>query len=106
MPENRKLLGRRIRSLRRARDLSQEQLAEKAGISDKYLGELERGQKNVSVSVVERISAALDVEISDLLDFGHEKGKTDLRREIATLANRASDRDLQTILRVLKSVLE
>jgi len=41
MSNTRELLGKRIRSLRRLADLSQEGLAEKAGMSSKYLGEVE-----------------------------------------------------------------
>ena len=76
------------------------------GISSKYLGEVERGRKNVSVAVVEKVSTALTVEISDLFDFDHGMGKDELRKRINALISRASERELQTIFRVLKSILE
>ena len=75
MAEIKVLLGKRIRTLRRQYDYSQEQLAEKANISGKYLGEVERGQANISVDVLEKISASLSIKVSDLLDFEHELGR-------------------------------
>jgi len=61
-------VGERIRSLRNARALSQQALAEKAGISYKYLGEVERGQVNVSVEVLVKIASAMGVAPGMLLD--------------------------------------
>ena len=47
--------------------LSQEQLGERAGVSYKFLGEVERGQGNPTVDTLARIAGALDVEVADLL---------------------------------------
>ncbi len=60
--------GRRIRAHRRHRKLSQQALAEQAGISYKYLGEVERGQVNLSVEVLVKIAHALSVPAGSLLD--------------------------------------
>ena len=99
------LLGKRIRNLRRIKDLSQEKLAEKANVSSKYLGEIERGKANLTIDITEKISIALDVEISVLFDYQHEMGRKALKENINSLLREANDRDLQTIFRILKSVL-
>jgi transcriptional regulator with XRE-family HTH domain len=60
-------LGERIRELRRRRGLSQEALADAAGLDRTYISSCERGKRNVSLLTLYRIAAALDVEPSALL---------------------------------------
>lgn len=105
MAETKVLLGKRIRTLRRQYDYSQEQLAEKANISGKYLGEVERGQANISVDVLEKISDALNIKLSDLLDFEHELGRKALITKLSALIKSADDNSLQLIFRVVKDIL-
>jgi len=105
MSETKILLGKRIRMLRRINDLSQEQLAEKAKMSGKYVGEIERGQANITIEILEKISTALDVELSDLFDFEHEISRQELIPQINSLLQGADDQNLQTIFRIIKSIL-
>jgi len=60
-------LGRRIRELRSRHGWTQEQFAEYCGLHRTYLGHVERGEKNVSLSTVLRVANALGVRISSLL---------------------------------------
>jgi transcriptional regulator with XRE-family HTH domain len=60
-------LGRNLRSLRRAKGLSQEAFADTLDIHRTYMGGLERGERNVTLKTVERIAAALGVDPADLL---------------------------------------
>lgn len=100
------LLGRRIRALRRSQDLTQEQLGEKAGINYKYLGAIERGEKNISIESLEKISSALGVAPVDLLEVEHqEENAKVLRKQIASLLDGADVPTLQTAYRALKAVL-
>lgn len=55
-----------VRALRAARALSQEELAHQAGVHQTYLSGVERGRRNASVLVLERIARALDVDIERL----------------------------------------
>jgi transcriptional regulator with XRE-family HTH domain len=59
-------VGRTIRRLRLARDLTQERLAERAGNSWKHVGQIERGEVNVGLDVLAGIAGALSVDIADL----------------------------------------
>ena len=56
-----------VRALRVAAGLSQEDLAERAGVHRTYIGMLERAEKNVTIYNIERIALALTVEPSALL---------------------------------------
>jgi transcriptional regulator with XRE-family HTH domain len=59
--------GRAVRNLRSARGLSQEALAERAGIHRTYVGDVERGERNVSLINIERLATALAVSLSALM---------------------------------------
>jgi transcriptional regulator with XRE-family HTH domain len=60
-------LGIRIRELRTAQSLSQEELADRAGLHRTYIGGVERGERNVSLDNILAIAKALNVSGSDLL---------------------------------------
>ena len=62
-------LGRRIRSLREAKGLSQESVALTSGLDRSYFGGVERGEHNVAVINLEKIANALDTKISDFFDL-------------------------------------
>lgn len=62
-----KIVGQNVRRLRVERKLTQEQLAHDAEIDLTYLGGIERGRRNPSVSVLGRLAASLGVHPSDLL---------------------------------------
>lgn len=62
-----KSLGERIRIIRKERNITQERLAELADLNLSYLSEIERGQANVSLSVVNSIAEALEISVAELL---------------------------------------
>ncbi|KJK04614.1 transcriptional regulator [Burkholderiaceae bacterium 26] len=61
------IFAHNVRRRRIALGLSQEQLAEKAGVHRTYVGMLERSEKNVTIYNIERIATALQVEPATLL---------------------------------------
>lgn len=69
LEEKRILLGLNITYYRRARNLTQGQLAERARISSNYLSQIERGFKNVSLVTLTQITEVLGIEEVDLFDF-------------------------------------
>jgi len=64
----RRSFGRRVRHLRQRAGLSQEELAEAAGLHRTYVGGIERGERNVSLVNLARIAAALKLSMSELLE--------------------------------------
>ena len=61
--------GKRIRTLRTDRGLSQEQLAELTGFHRTYIGMIERGERNLSLSNIGVFAKVFEMSVSDLLDF-------------------------------------
>ena len=64
----RERLSRNLRRLRQATKLSQEAFADQAGLHRTYISDLERGARNPTITVVEKLARALDVRIGELLD--------------------------------------
>src|SRR5713226_1370800 len=64
----RKFLGQRLLELRKQRGLSQERLGERSSVSGKFNGEVERGEKSISVDSLYRVSVALRVSLRHLTD--------------------------------------
>jgi transcriptional regulator with XRE-family HTH domain len=76
------LFGRRLRELRKERGLTQEALAESADLSGNYISDLELGLKVPSLTILVRLSQALDVATPDLLtDFTRQAVKRMKLRE-------------------------
>lgn len=64
--EVKRRFGARLRTLRKARKLSQEKVALRAGIDRSYFGAIERGENSVSLVNIHRIAEALGVEAAEL----------------------------------------
>jgi transcriptional regulator with XRE-family HTH domain len=65
-----KKLGQRIADLRRARNLTQVQLARKTGYSLDFIGLVERGVNGPSIAGLEKFARALKVDVRELFTFG------------------------------------
>jgi len=61
-----RLFGERLRELRTERNLSQERLAELAGLDRNYIGQIERAERNVALVNIIRIAKALEIEPGEL----------------------------------------
>jgi transcriptional regulator with XRE-family HTH domain len=66
--EARKTFGKRLRKLRRERDLSQEELGLRADLDRNYVGGIERGERNPTLVNICRLAGALGVEATALLE--------------------------------------
>lgn len=65
----RKKFGKRLREVRKTTKLSQEALGFKAAIHRTYIGAIERGEQNVSLDNIYKLSRALKVHVKELFDF-------------------------------------
>ena len=64
----RQIFGQNLRCKREALGISQEDLAEKAGLHRTYIGSVERGERNVSIDNMERLALAVGATIEQLLE--------------------------------------
>lgn len=60
--------GNKVKEIRKSKGISQEKLAEQSGVDRSYMGRIERGEKNISLTKVYQISNALTIAPSLLLD--------------------------------------
>jgi transcriptional regulator with XRE-family HTH domain len=67
-------LGKRVHGLRAAKEWSQEEFAHVSGLHRTYIGQVERGEKNLSFANLQKISGALGISSSELL-AGIEDGR-------------------------------
>lgn len=58
--------GERVRELRKEKEISQEELADRAGVHRTYVGMIERGEKNITIVNIQKIAKALGVGIKEL----------------------------------------
>lgn len=81
MRDLRPALGARIKDLRTRLHLSQETLAEGAGLHWTYISDLERGRQTPTVDVVNRIAQALDVTLAEFFSVFDDAYRRRFRKE-------------------------
>ena len=81
MTDLQEIIGRVIRRERQGRQLTIKELGDKAGLSEIYVGEIERGQKYPSAKVLESIAGALDLDLADLLELMAEEIRNERQPE-------------------------
>ena len=63
-----KIVWERLRTYRTREGLSQEELAEKSGLHNTYIGQLERGEKNATLESIEKVAKSLDLPLEILFE--------------------------------------
>ncbi len=102
-----KLFGRRVRAVRKAAKVTQEETAEAAGLNSKYLGEIERGEKRPSFEAVLSLAKALRTTPAAFFEFNRvETDPKVLRRRIDSLLGQCTPQQLQQAYRLIKALLE
>ena len=101
-----KLIGSRIKSLRRTRGYSQEELAEIIGINSKYLSSVERGQENPTLDLFIRLSQGLKVGMHEIFQIEQEgTGPKLLRKKLKGLVEEIEEGELARVIRILESLV-
>lgn len=106
MRNRKKMLGARVKELRKAAGLSQDQLSEKVAIESNYLSRIEVGGCYPSLDVLERIADALKVEMHDLFLFDHHDPDANSQRGIEDILAKASLQNRRVILKLIKAVCQ
>lgn len=97
-------IGQRIRRFRKAYNLSQEQLAEKIGISVTHMSHIETGNTKLSLPVFVKIANVLSVQTDELLYDMPPVNKTVMKQELTEILDSCSQRDLYIMIDVIKAV--
>ncbi len=103
----RERVGTRVRQLRRAAGLTQEQLARRADMDYKYLGSVERGERNVTLENLERIVRALQVEPYEIFLFpaGPKPSEAAGQDLLVNLVRRTDPAIRPVVVEVVQSIL-
>ena len=96
-------IGQRIRKIRKAHGLSQEELAEKVDISVTHMSHIETGNTKLSLQVLVDIAKALEVRADDLLNESGTYGKDTAINEIAAVLDRCTVAQAKAIVDVVKA---
>ncbi|GMX65762.1 helix-turn-helix transcriptional regulator [Paenibacillus elgii] len=102
-----KSIGARIRDLRKERGMSQESLGEKGGFHYSYIGQIERGEKNVTILNLVNIAAALEVSVTQLFSYVDEEEKyTDSESDLVEIVRTLRKKKPQQVRMVRNVVRE
>lgn len=96
------LFGKRIQEIRKRQNFSQEQVAEKAGISSNYLSRIECGKENPTFDMLIKLSEALAAELCEMFDFGHNVNAGKLREVIKIFSQKADEQTLRRVYQMIK----
>lgn len=87
--------------------MTQEQVAERAGLSLQSVGEIERGRGNPTLVNVERLSDALEVELTELFDLGDVKmTKEQAVQELLFLLEGATEEQVRALLTMVRVLVQ
>ncbi len=91
MSDLKKLLGNRIKTIRKARNLTQEQLAEFVNIGTPNISYIENGKFAPSIDTLQKIAQALNVEPYELYKFNDNKTPEQMKEELLSAFNDDED---------------
>ena len=99
-------LGKRIFELRKRLNISQEELAEKLDISQKSLSKIETGRNFLTSETLEKLTLALNVEITELFDCNHTDKKENLLDEIYKYIDniKNNEKDIITLYKIVQAL--
>lgn len=102
-----KAFGRRLKSIREAAGLTQEQVAERTRGDAKYLSALENGRSSPTLDTMMALAKALNAPVSDfVLLEGEDSDARSLRRKIDAALDACNEEKLRRVYRLVRDVLE
>lgn len=99
-------LGKRIRAERKKQNLTQEQLAELAGISDSFMGHIERGGRTLSIETLARLANALHLSIEYIVCGEYNYQPNMLPQEVHDALGKMSDGQRKVFLSIMKTLAD
>ena len=105
MTDTKQAVGAQIQSIRKHRNVSQEELAARVGIDAKSLSRIERGMHYPSLDTLEKIQVELDVEMKDFLDFTGIESVQEMRNFLIKVANKSDETTLKEVTVAVRKLL-
>ena len=108
VPHVRQFLGQRVRELRKQRGLSQQDLGSRSSLSGKFIGEVERGEKSISIDSLYKVAVSLAVPLGLLTDVGTSPRAVphqDAEKILALVLDRRRPSDLRRAHHALRRLL-
>lgn len=105
MSKSKKLLGKRIRQLRKKDGLSQERFAELIGIDPNSVSRIECGVHYPSLDTLEKIAEILKVEMRDLFLFSNKETSEEMRVFLVQTASDVGVEKLREVVRAVRKIL-
>jgi XRE family transcriptional regulator, regulator of sulfur utilization len=110
VPHVREFLGQRVRELRKQRGLSQESLGSESSLSGKFIGEVERGEKSISIDSLYKVSVSLGVPLGQLTNVGRSRRAAvpsqDAEKIFALVSARHPTAKLRRAYNMLRKILD
>ncbi len=103
------MVGSRIRIFRKAKRLSQEKLAELAGLHPTYVSDIERGKVNASLFSFHLIASALEIDCSDLVRLSPQTLASEIESELVLLlikVHQLEKKELELFVTTAKSIVD
>lgn len=105
------IVGTNIREIRKQKKMTQEELAEKCGLQTSYLAGVERGNRNITLSTLEKITIGLGINAIELFELEIPMNILPIETEqlIHLFANQLktkSEKEIQLIIKLASEIFE
>lgn len=102
------IVAHRLSQRRKALGLTQEQVANKANVHPTYIGQVERGEKNITVRKLSEICNALDYGLDELFEKmpSSKEGKTSIPYQCFLLISDQTEDEQKDLMQILKNIVE
>lgn len=103
-----KLIGERIRTYRKRRNFSQEELAHRASFSTSYISDIERAEKSPTIESLVRITNALGITLEELFANTQTQKRTKEAETVSSIVskiNNLSSKEMQTVNQMIDLLL-
>ena len=97
-------LGARIKNKRLERNLTQEQLAEKVELSAVYIGQIERGERKMTIDTLVKLANSLNSSIEELLKDSTSSNVNARLNELVNIAKELDTSDIDKVIDVIKAM--
>ena len=101
-----KLLGNRIKELRKSRGLTQEKLSELLGCEPNHVAKIEAGIHFPQPEKLEILAKVFDIKMKDLFDYEHKYSQSTIKNKIKTWVNDAKISELEFIYKTITNLSE